>query len=68
MGAVWSPSLPMAGAGLVPRVCGCASSLQVLWRAAAQGPGGLPTRRSKALRRALKISCTRAACAAWASV
>ena len=34
----------------------------------AQGPGGLPTRRTRALRRALKISCTRAACAAWASV
>ena len=36
--------------------------------AVAQGPGGFPTRRTRALRRALKISCTRAACAAWASV
>ena len=67
MAAVWSPPLRMAGAGLVWRVCG-ASSLQVLWPAAAQGPGGLPTRRTRALRGALKISCTRAACAAWASV
>ena len=58
----------MAGAGLASRVCGCASSLQVLWRGAAQGPGGFPTRRTRVLRRALKISCTRAACAAWASV
>ena len=58
----------MAGAGLVSRVCGCASSLQVLWPGAAQGPGGFPTRRTRALRRALKISCTRAACAAKASV
>ena len=68
MAAVSSPPLRMAGAGLVPRVCGCASSLQVLWPAAAQGPWGLPTRSTRALRRALKISCTRAACAAWASV
>ena len=58
----------MAGAGLVSRVCGCALSLQVPWLAVAQGPGGLPTRRTRALRRALKISCTRAAWAAWASV
>ena len=41
MAAVSSPSLRMAGAGLVSRVCGCASSLQVLWPDAAQGPGGL---------------------------
>ena len=68
MAAVSSPPLRMAAAGLVSRVCGCASSLQVLWPAAAQGPGGLPTRRTRALRRALKISCTRAGCAAWASV
>ena len=33
-----------------------------------QGPGGFPMRRTRALRRALRISCTRAACAAWASV
>ena len=58
----------MAGAGLASRVCGGASLLQALWPAAAQGPGGFPTRRTRALRRALKISCTRAACAAWASV
>ena len=58
----------MAGAGLASRVCRFASSLQVLWLAAAQGPGGFPTRHTRALRRALKISCTRAACAAWASV
>ena len=58
----------MAGAGLASRVSGCASSLQVLWSGAAQGPGGLPTRRTRALRRAQKISCTRAACAAQASV
>ena len=68
MAAVLSLPLRMAGAGLVPRVCGSASSLQVLLPAAAQGPGGLPTRCTRALRRALKISCTRAACAAWASV
>ena len=66
--AVSSPPLRMAGAGLASRVCGCTSSLQVLWPAAAQGPGGFPTRRTRALRRALKISCIRAACAAWASV
>ena len=64
MAAVSSPPLRMAGAGLALRVCGCASSLQVLWPAAGQGPGGLPTRRTRALRRALKISCTRAQCAA----
>ena len=58
----------MAGAGLVLRVCGGASLLQVMWPAVAQGPGGFPTRRRRGLRRALKISCTRAACAAWASV
>ena len=34
----------------------------------AQGPGRFPTRRTRALRRALRISCTMAACAAWASV
>ena len=34
----------------------------------AQGPGGFTTRRMRALRRALRISCTRAACAAWAFV
>ena len=61
-------SLCVAGVGLVPCACGRASSLQVLWSAAGQGPGGLPTRRTKALRRALKNSCTRAACAARASV
>ena len=58
----------MTGAGLASRVCGCALSLQVLWPGAAQGPGGFPTCRTRALRRAPKISCTRAACAAWASV
>ena len=68
MSAVSSLPLRMAGAGLVPRVCGCASPLQAPWPAVAQGPGGLPTRRTRALRRALKIVCTRAACAAWASV
>ena len=61
-------SLRVAGVGLVPRACGRASSLQVLWLVAGQGPGGLPARRTGALRRALKISCTRAACAAHASV
>ena len=66
--AVSSPPLRMAGSGLASRVCSCASSLQVLWPVAAQGPGGFPTRRIKVLRRALKISCTRAACAALASV
>ena len=66
--AVSSPPLRMAGAGLASRVCGGASSMQVLWSAAPQGPGGFPTRRTRKLRRALKISCTRAACAAWASV
>ena len=65
---VSSPPLRMAGAGLASRVCGCASSLQVLGPDAAQGPGGRPTRRPRALRRVLKISCTRAACAARASV
>ena len=65
---VLSPPLRMAGAGLASRVCGCALSLQVLWLGAAQGPGGFPARRTTALRRALRISCTRAACAAWASV
>ena len=65
---VSSPPLRMAGAGLALRVCGCGSLLQVLWPGAAQGPGGFPTRCTRALRRALKISCTRAACAAWASV
>ena len=49
-------------------MCGCASSLQVLWQGAAQGPGGFPTRRTRALRRALKISRTRAVCAVRASV
>ena len=68
MAAVSSPPLRMPSASFVPRVCGCGSSLQVLWPAAAQGPGGLPTRRTRALWRALKISCTRTACAAWASV
>ena len=61
-------SLRVAAVGLVPCACGRASSLQVLWSAAGQGPGGLPTRRTRALRRALKISSTRAACAARASV
>ena len=63
-------SLPlrMAGAGLVSCACGRAFSLQVLWLAVGQGPGELPTHRTRALRRALKISCTTAACAAWASV
>ena len=61
-------SLRVAGVGLVPCACGRASSLQVLWLAAGQGREGLPTRRTRALRRALKISCTRAACAAQASV
>ena len=46
----------------------CASLLQVLPPAATQGPGGFPMRRTRALRRALNISCTRAACAAWATV
>ena len=68
MAAVLSPPLRMVGAGLVSRVCGCVSPLQVLLLAAAQGPGGLPTRRTRALRRALRMSCTRAACATWASV
>ena len=68
MAAVSSPPLRMAVAGLASRVCGCASLLQVMWPAAAQGPRGLPMRRTRALRRALEISCTRAACAAWASV
>ena len=63
-----SPPLRMASAGLASRVCGCASSLQVLWPGAAQGLGGFPTHRTRALQRALKISCTRAACAARASV
>ena len=58
----------MAGAALAWRVCSCASSLQVLWPGAAQGSGGFPTRRTRALLRALKISCTRAVCAARASV
>ena len=61
-------SLRVAGVGLVPCACVRASSLQVLWSAAGQGPGGLPTRRTRALQRALKISCTIAACAAQASV
>ena len=68
MAAVSCLPLRMAGAGLVSRGCGCALSLQVLWPAAAQGPGGLPTRCTRALRRALKISCTIAGCAAGASV
>ena len=68
MAAVLSLPLRMAAAGLVSRVRSCVSSLQVLWPAAAQGPGALPTRRTRALRRELKILCTRAACAAWASV
>ena len=38
------------------------------WLAVAQGPGAFPTRRTRALRRALRISCTRAACAACAFV
>ena len=58
----------MADAGLASRVCGCASSLHVLLPGPAQGPGGFPTRRTRPLRRVLKISCTRAACAARASV
>ena len=33
-----------------------------------EGPGGLPTRRTRALRRALRISCTRDACSPLASV
>ena len=33
-----------------------------------QGPGGFPIRRTRALRRTLRISSTRAARAAWASV
>ena len=36
--------------------------------AAAQDPGGFLRRCTRALQRALKISCTRTACAAWASV
>ena len=36
--------------------------------AVVQGSGGFPTRRTRALPRALRISCTRAACATWASV
>ena len=36
--------------------------------AVVQGPGGFPTRRTRLLQRALRMSCTRAACAAWASV
>ena len=42
MAAVSSFPLRMAGAGLMSRVCNCASSLQVLWPAAAQGLGGYP--------------------------
>ena len=38
------------------------------WLASAQGPEGSPTRSTRALRRALRISCTRAARAARASV
>ena len=38
MAAVLSPSLRMAGAGLLSRVCSCTLSLQVLWPAAAQSP------------------------------
>ena len=60
------PARGWCGTRAVP--CGRASSLQVLWLVAGQGPGGLPARRTRALRRALKISCTRAACAARASV
>ena len=48
MAVVLSPPLRMAGAGLASRVCGCASSLQVLWPGAAQGPGGFPTLRTRA--------------------
>ena len=33
-----------------------------------QGPGRFPTRRTRALRRTLRISRTKAACATWASV
>ena len=36
--------------------------------AVVQGPRGFPTRRTRALRRALGILSTRDACAAWASV
>ena len=42
--------LQVAGVGLVPCACGRASSLQVLWLVAGQGPGGLPARRTRALR------------------
>ena len=38
------------------------------WLAVVQGPWGFRTRRTRALRRSLRISCTRAACAARASV
>ena len=51
---------------VLPRVCMRVCSR--FWILVAQGPGGFPTRRTRALRRALRISCTRAACAAQASV
>ena len=76
LGSVWCPftagdqlrwvgrgvSVPMVPPRLFMGVC---SWLRL---AVVQGPGGFPTRRTRALRRALRISCTRAACAAWASV
>ena len=58
----WGRAVPMVSPRVFMMVCS--------WfrLAVAQGPGGFPMRRTRALRRALGISCTRAACAALASV
>ena len=47
-------SLRVAGVGLVPCACGRASSLQVLCSTAGQGPWGIPTPRTRALRRGIR--------------
>ena len=61
-GVGWGEAVPMVS----PRVfVGACSRFRL---AVGQGPGGFLRRRTRPLRRALKISCTKAACAAWASV
>ena len=58
---------PQVLLGCVARPCAAWSSWQVLWPGAAQGPGGCLTRRTRAPRRVLKISCIRAGRAARVS-
>ena len=58
----WAGAVPMVLRRVFMRVC------SRFRPAVAQRPGGFPTRCPNALQRALRILCTRAACAACASV